>query len=145
MKLSGEKNRRRIERVAEWLDLSAEDREPKTQIELAKELDTTEQTIIFIKHKIEKEKEEATGDEYTDYIDRLEKIMFTSRGTPGDRMLYARIKGWLAEKPSTKESIVTADDIARSEVEAERRDREFRTRMEGGEKEVSKELSLLSK
>ena len=89
---------KRIEKVAEWLSLPSEDRVPKTQKELAKTLGVEEHAIVAIKKRIEQSQESSTGDEFTDYMVKLENLTFTRRGTSQDRKLFAQIKGWLVEK-----------------------------------------------
>ena len=89
---------KRIDTVAKWLALPIDERVPKTQKELAKSLDTTEQTIINIKNRLKQAKDDATGDEFANYMVELKRLIFSRKGTSNDRKLYAQIKGWLVEK-----------------------------------------------
>ena len=102
MKWTAKKEAIIIEKVADWLSLDPEDRRPKTQKELAKDLGCEEHAIINIKKKIEQSQENSTGDEFADYMAKLEKLTFTRQGTSQDRKLYAQIKGWLVEKSEIK-------------------------------------------
>jgi len=129
-----------IRKFAEWLSLPEEEREPKTIRALAEQLGKAESTLWLWKAQLTK----LDDDEVDRFKRKLYRDAMKPNATGKDKELYARMKGLLVDKQETKVTLeLSADERARRELEAERREREWRSR-EGYRVEVmSEEPALL--
>lgn len=109
------------ERFAKWYVLPKEAREPRTQKELAAELEVSEWTIVEWGKKLERIKEATTENTYDWFMDTLKDLMFTPKGTSNDRKLFAEINGWKIDRQEidAKVDFTTSEKI---KVGAEFRD-----------------------
>ncbi len=124
MKWNAKKEAIIIEKVADWLSLDPEDRRPKTQKELAKDLGVEEHAIINIKKKIEQSQENSTGDEFADYMAHLKREVFKINCPTERQKLYADLMRWRTNKPEAKKFELDATDYNKIATEVTERLRE---------------------
>jgi len=100
---------------AEWLDLSQVERSsrsmPITREAFSKEYGLNLKTLSNWKKKILDQREQASGNEFAEFMGRLKDMMFDGKGTAVDRRTFAQINGWLIEKrEETHKFELTPDD-----------------------------------
>jgi len=112
------------QRIQDWLAQSPEDRQPKTQAELARQLNTTPQTII----RIGKEQKGALDvdalpvEEQIKMFDKLLYKLAIDKNSPAKlKELFAKRYGLLIDKSETRVKFeLTADDLAAGVIRARR-------------------------
>ena len=131
---------KKLEYFANWI-ATPEDREFKTQKEVAQYLEVDEKTLGRWKSQLQ---QPADVDEVELFLRQLYKRAMQFNASAKHMELYAKLKGLLVEKSEQKIKLeIGADEIARRNNEAERRDREFREGSGYGVEDVSTESNLL--
>jgi len=94
-KLTKKVAERKLRQYAEWYALPDEDKDPKTQAEMARKLNVSEQTLITWKSKLTA----PDGvDEIEHFKERLYQMATKINATAKHMELYARLQGLLVEK-----------------------------------------------
>jgi len=131
--------------IQEWVVTPVEEREFKTQTALAEHLGYSTKTISTTISKLKEPDDLDEEGQIRRFKQKLYQDAMKPTATGKDKELYGRSRGIYIDRMEQLIKVVSADEIARSELEAERRVRELRTRMEGRTEGVSEELSLLPK